>query len=156
MSQWWHPTISSSATSFTSCPQSFPASRSFPMSWLFPSGGQSIGASASNEQSGLISFHIDWFDLLAVPGTHKSSSAPQFESINSSVPSLFYGPTHIHTQRLEKIITLTIWTFVSQVMSLLLKTLLTPTPRLARAPADCFKCYSIGGRGGEYLRSPVL
>ena len=120
MSQWWHPTISSSATPFTSCPQSFPASRSFPMSWLFPSGGQSIGASASNEQSGLISFHIDWFDLLAVPGTHKSSSAPQFESINSSVPSLFYGPTHIHTRRLEKIITLTIWTFVSQVMSLLL------------------------------------
>jgi len=32
---------------FSSCPQSFPASRSFPMSWLFASGGQSIGASAS-------------------------------------------------------------------------------------------------------------
>ena len=47
------------------------------MSWFFTSGGQSIGASAlasspSNEYSGLISFRIDWFDLLAVQGTLKS------------------------------------------------------------------------------------
>ena len=42
------------------------------MSWLFTSGGQSIGASASSEYSGLISFRIDWFDLLAVKGTLKS------------------------------------------------------------------------------------
>ena len=47
LSQWCHPVISSSATFFSSCPQSFPASGSFPMSWLFASGGQSIGASAS-------------------------------------------------------------------------------------------------------------
>ena len=46
-SQWCHPTISSSVTLFSSCPHSFPASGSFPMSWLFPSGGQSIGTSAS-------------------------------------------------------------------------------------------------------------
>ena len=45
--QWCHPTISSSVAPFYSCPQSFPASRSFPMSWLFSSDGQSIGASAS-------------------------------------------------------------------------------------------------------------
>ena len=44
---WWHPTISSSVVPFSSCPWSFPASRSFPMSRLFPSGGQSIGVSAS-------------------------------------------------------------------------------------------------------------
>ena len=45
---WWcHPTISSSVTSFSSCPQSFPASESFPVNRLFTSGGQSIGASAS-------------------------------------------------------------------------------------------------------------
>ena len=42
-----NPTPSSSVTLFSSCPQSFPASESFPMSWLFASGGQSIGASAS-------------------------------------------------------------------------------------------------------------
>ena len=76
------------------------------MSWLFPSGGQSIGASASacpcNEYSGSISFRIDWFALLAVQGTLKSLSlAPQFEGINSSTLSLLYGPTptSIHDYR---------------------------------------------------------
>ena len=47
LSQWCHPTISSSVIPFFSCPQSFPASGSFPMSQLFASGGQSIGVSAS-------------------------------------------------------------------------------------------------------------
>ena len=62
---------------FSSCPQSFPASGSFPMSQLFTSGGQSIGASASTSvlpinTPGLISFRMDWLDLLAVQGTLKS------------------------------------------------------------------------------------
>ena len=62
---------------FSFCLQSFPASGSFPMSWLFTSGGQSIGASASATVlsmniSGLISFRIDWLDLLVVQGTLKS------------------------------------------------------------------------------------
>ena len=47
LSRWCHPTVSSSVASFSSCPQSFPASGSFPMSQLFTSGGQSIRASAS-------------------------------------------------------------------------------------------------------------
>ena len=46
LSCWCHPTISSSVAPFSSCPQSFPASGSFPISWLFISGSQSIGASA--------------------------------------------------------------------------------------------------------------
>ena len=47
-SSWWcHPTISSSVVPFSSCPQSFPASGSFPMSQHFASGGQNIGVSAS-------------------------------------------------------------------------------------------------------------
>ena len=45
-SQWCHPTISSSVARFSPCPQSFPASGSFPVSQLFASGGQNIGASA--------------------------------------------------------------------------------------------------------------
>ena len=45
LSWWCHPNIPSSVTPFSSCPQSFPASGSFPMSWLFESGGWSIGAS---------------------------------------------------------------------------------------------------------------
>ena len=47
LSQWCHPTISSSVVPFSSRPQSFPASESFQMSQLFASGGQSIGVSAS-------------------------------------------------------------------------------------------------------------
>ena len=47
LSRWCHPTISFSVIPFSSCPQSFPASGSFQMSWFFTSGGQSIGVSAS-------------------------------------------------------------------------------------------------------------
>ena len=60
-SRWCHPTISSSVVPFSSCLQSFPASGSFPMSWLFASGGQSIGASASES---VFPINIqDWFLL---------------------------------------------------------------------------------------------
>ena len=67
--------IASSVISFSSCLQPCPASGSFSMSQFFASGGQSIGGSfsfsisPSNEYSGLISFRIDWFYLLAVQGT---------------------------------------------------------------------------------------
>ena len=47
LSQWYHPTISSSVAPFSFCPQSFPAASSFPISWLFELGGQTIAASAS-------------------------------------------------------------------------------------------------------------
>ena len=77
LSQWCHPTILSSVVPFSSHLQSFPASRSFQMSQLFASGGQSIGVfsfniSPSNEHSELMSFRMDWLDLLAVQGTLKS------------------------------------------------------------------------------------
>ena len=67
-----HPTISSSVILFSSCLKSFPASRSFLMSQLFTSGGQSTRASTSASYSGLISFRMDCLDLLAVQGTLKS------------------------------------------------------------------------------------
>ena len=60
-SRWCHPTISSSVVPFSSCLQSFPASRSFPMSQFFTSGGQSIGVSAS---ASVLPVNIqDWFPL---------------------------------------------------------------------------------------------
>ena len=93
---WCHPTISSSVIPFSSRLLSFPASGSFPMSQFFVSDGQSAGVSASasvlpTNYSGLISFRIDWLDLLAVQGTLKSLL--QLKSINSLVLSLPYGPT---------------------------------------------------------------
>ena len=59
LSQWCHPTISSSVITFSSCPQSFPASGSFQMSQLFTSGGQSTVVSASES---VLPMNIqDWF-----------------------------------------------------------------------------------------------
>ena len=97
-SQWCHPAISSSVFSFSSCPQSLPASESFPMSQLFTSGGQSTGASA------LASFppkksqgwsHSEWTGWISFSprDPQESSPTPQFKSINSSGLSLLHSPT---------------------------------------------------------------
>ena len=97
LSQWCYLTISSSTAPFFSCPQAFPASVfssesalriRWPKYWSF-----NFSISPSNETSGLISFKTDWFDLLAVQGTLKSSPTPHFKSIYSSALSLLYGPT---------------------------------------------------------------
>ena len=73
-SQWCHPTISSSVVPFSSRLQSFPASASFPVLHIrWPKyWSVSFSISPSNEYSGLISFRIDWFDLLAVQRTLKN------------------------------------------------------------------------------------
>ena len=104
-SQWWHPAISSSVIPCPSCPQSLPASESFPMSQLFEWGGQSIGVSAlasvlPKNTQGLISFRMDWLDLLAVQVTLKSllQKKHQFFGIQLSSQS----NSHIHTWPLEK------------------------------------------------------
>ena len=60
----------------------------WPKYWSF-----SFSISPSNEHSGLISFRIDWFDLLVVQGTLESSPAPQLKSINSLAPNLLYSQT---------------------------------------------------------------
>ena len=59
-----------------------------PKYWSF-----SFRISPSNAYSGLMSFRMDWLDLLVVQGTLKSSSTPQFKNINSSVLSFLYSPT---------------------------------------------------------------
>ena len=87
----------------------------WPKCWSF-----SFNFSPFNEYSELISFRIDRFDLLAVPGTFKESSpAPQFKSINSSAFNFLYSLTltSIHDHR--KTIALTSQTFVGKLMSLL-------------------------------------
>ena len=81
----------------------------------------SFSNSPSNEYSELIFCRIDWFDLLAVQVTLKkeSSPAPRFKTISSLVLSLLYGPALTSIHNYWKSITLTVWTFVSKVMSLL-------------------------------------
>ena len=124
LSQWYHPTILSSVIPFFSCLQSFPASRCFPMSQFFTSGGQywsfSISISPSNDYSGLVSFRIDWFDLLAVQGTLKSLL--QYHSPKASVLrcSAFFIVQLSHPYvTTGRTIALTRWTTVGKVMSLL-------------------------------------
>ena len=95
LSWWCHPTISFSVIPFSSCLHSFPASRSFPISQLFASGGQSIGASAS---ASVLPMNIQGQVPLELTGLISLLSkgflrpTPQFENISSSVLSLLYGP----------------------------------------------------------------
>ena len=98
LSQWCHPAISSSAVPFSSCPQSLPASESFPMSQLFSWGGQSTGVSAlasflpKKSQGWSPSEWSGWISLQS-KGLSRVFSSPQFRSINSSVLNLLYGRT---------------------------------------------------------------
>ena len=128
LSRWCHPTISPSVIPFSSCLQSFPASGSFPMSQLFPSGGHRNGASASASvlpvNTQLISFRMDWFDLLAIQRTlksllqHHNSEASILQHLVVFMVQLSYP--YMTTR---KTTALTIWTFVGKVMSLLFKML---------------------------------
>ena len=124
-SSWWcHLTISSSVVPFSSCLQSLPAlvfsSESFlhirwPKYWSF-----SFSISPSNEYSGLISFRIDWLDLLAVQGTLKSFL--QHHSLKASIiqcSGFFMFQLSHPYMTTGKTIALTRQTFVGKVMSLL-------------------------------------
>ena len=84
----------------------------WPKYWSF-----SFKISPSNEHSGLISFRMDWLDLLAVQGTLKHLL--QHHNSKASVLQCSASNSHIHTQLLEKNIALTRRTFVGQIMSLL-------------------------------------
>ena len=125
-SRWCHPTISSSVVPFSSHLQSLPASGSFQMSQFFASGRYwsfSFNISPSNEHSRLISFRMDWLDLLAAQGTlsllqHHSSKASilwhsAFVIAQLSHPYMTTG----------KAIALPRRTFAGKVMSLLLNML---------------------------------
>ena len=108
LSQWYHPTISSSVVTCSSCPQSFPASRSFQMSQLFASGGQSIGVSAST--SVLPTNTQDWSPLgwtgwisLQSMGLSRvfSNTTVQKHQFFGAQPSS-QSNSHIHTWPQEK------------------------------------------------------
>ena len=97
LSRWCHPAISSSVVPFSSCPQSPPASGSFPMSQLFAWGGQSIRVSAlasilpMNTQD----WSLEWTGWISLcpRDSQESSPTPQFKSINSLALSFLYSPT---------------------------------------------------------------
>ena len=125
LSWWCHPAISSSVVPFSSCPQSFPALGSFPMSQLFASGGQSIGVSASasvlpmNTQDRC---PLGWTSLISLQSkglsrvfsnttvqNHQFFCTQAFFIVQLSHPYMTTGKTIALTRR----------TFVDKVMSLL-------------------------------------
>ena len=108
LSQWCHPTISPSVVAFSSCLQSFPASRSFQMSQFFTSGGQSIGASPSAWvlpmkiqgwfPPGLTDLISLWSKGLSRIFSNKALQNHQFPGTQSSL----WSTSHIPTWLLEK------------------------------------------------------
>ena len=169
LSQWSYPTISSSVVPFSSWLQSLPASGSFLMSQFFASGGQSIGSfsfsiSPSNEYSGLISFRMDWLDLLAVQGNlkslleHHSSKASvlqcsPFFIVHLSHPYMTTGKTIALTRQtfVGKVISLhfnmlsrLVITFLPRSKHLLISRLLSPSAVILepkKIKSHCFHCF---------------
>ena len=139
LSQWCPPNISSSVTPFSSHPQSFPASGSFPMSHHFASDGQSVEASTS---ASVLPVNIqDWFPLgltglipllskglsrvfssITVQKHQFFSAQPWSKSMALRHPNLRVQLSHVYVTT-EKTIALTVWTFVGKVMSLLVNML---------------------------------
>ena len=122
--QWCHPTISSSVTPFSSCPQSFLASGSFPVNRLFASGGQSNGVSAS---ASILPMNIqDWFPLVLTGLISLQSKGLSRVFPNTTVqkhqcfntPLSLRSNSQIHTWLTGKTIALTLWTSVGKAMSL--------------------------------------
>ena len=150
-SQWCHPTISFSVVPFSSCPQSFPASGSFPMSQLFSSGGQNIGALV---WASILPMNTQgWFPLgltgltsLQSKGFSRVFSSTKIQKASILWCSAFFMVqlSHLYITT-GKIIALTIWIFISKVMSLLFNMLF----RFVVAFRPRSKCLLISG-----LQSP--
>ena len=102
--RWCQPTISSSVIPFSSHRQSFPASGSIPMSQFFPSGGQSIGVSAS---ASVLPMHIqDWFPLgwtgwISLQSRGSQESFPTAQNQSRCVEMGVYPPPCLHLQELD-------------------------------------------------------
>ena len=127
LSQWCHPAISFSVVPFFSCPQSLPASKSFPMSQLFAWGGQGIGISAlasflpKKSQDWSPSEWTGWISLQS-KGLSRvfSNTTVQKHQFFGAQPSS-QSNSHMHTWLLEK--SQISWTFLGKVMSLLFNVL---------------------------------
>ena len=170
-SQWCHPAISSSVVPFSSCPQSFPALGSFPMSQLFPWGGQSIGVSAStsvlptNTQdwsplgwTGWISLQSKGF-LTVFSNTsvqkHQFFSAQLSSPSNSQHPYMTTGKTIALTRRifvgkamslLFNMLPRLVITFLPRSKRRLISWLRSPPTVILEPPKivyHCFHCFSI-------------
>ena len=129
LSQWCHPTICPLLLPSPPAFSLFTASESFPMSQFFALSGQeyqnfSFSICPSNEYSGLISFRIDWFDLLAIQGALKYLLQHHNSKASTLQHSAFFMVQLSHPYvTARKTIALTRQTFVNKVISLLFNTM---------------------------------
>ena len=129
LSHWCHPTISSSVIPFSSCPQSFPASGSFPLSQLFTPGGQSFGVSASTSVLPMNTQDwspLGWTGWVSLQSKGLSKSLLQHHSSKATIlrwSALFIAQLSHSCMITGKTIALTRRNFVGKVMSLLLNML---------------------------------
>ena len=119
LSRWYHPTISSSVTPFSFCPQSFPESRSFPVSWTYTSGGQSIRASASTSVLRMNiqdQFPLGWTGWISLQskGLSRVFSNNSWKALILQQSSFFTVQLSHPYMTTGKTITLTRWTFVNK------------------------------------------
>ena len=121
LSQWCHPATSSSVVPFSSCPQSLPASKSFPMSQLFTWGGQNLASFLPKKSQGWSP--SEWTGWISLQSKELSRV---FSNTHSSKASLFWLSAFYMVQlshphmTVGKTIDLTIWNFVGKVMFVLL------------------------------------
>ena len=120
-SRWCHPAISSSVVPFSSCPQSLPASGSFPMSQFFASGGQSIGVSASAPKNTQDWSPLGWtgwisLQLKGLSRVFSNTTVQKHQFFGAQLSLVQLSRRHMTT---GKTIALTRWTFVGKVMSVL-------------------------------------
>ena len=148
LSRWGHRNISSSVIPFSSCLQPFPASGSFQIVSSLHQVAKVLefqfNISPSSENSGLISFRIDWLGLFAVQVTLKSLLQHHYSKASILQSSTFFIVQLSHPyMTIGKTIALTRWTFVGKVMSLLFNMLsrlvVTFLPRLVLLGNSKFK-----------------
>ena len=148
LNRWCHPTISASVIPVSFRLQSFPASGSFPMSRLFASSGQSIGASASpsNEYSALISYKIDSISLVSKGLSRVFSSSTVWKhQFFRAQPSL-WSNSQICMWLLEENIVLTIWTYMGILEARILEWVAMPSSKGSSQPRDHTQVSHIAGR----------
>ena len=132
----------------------------FPVNQFFISGGQSIGAfsfsvSPPSEYAGLISFRIDWFDILEVQGTFKSLLQHRSSKASILWCSAFFMVQLSHPyMTTEKNIALTRWTFVDKVMFLLFNSCLGWVITFLPGSSVQFSCSVVSDSESQHARPP--
>ena len=166
LSLWCHPTITSSVSPFSSCPQSFPASGSFPMSQFFTSGGWETGASAS---ASVLSMNIqDWFPLgwtgwisllsNGLSGVFSSTTVRKHQTITGRDLTSFFSPSSSQQSTGPEFVLISFvpsWTDLSGGLALMTLNARITTQK-SRGPFSNRTCLSVSEATEIWFCSSVL